>query len=162
MTNGDKYLYYGIWGLIVGFAMFYGWRIALSLFAPLAQYTLSLFVTDNNFDPIMASIVMNIGLDLIAGLCVAALLCFLIRIILKPTTMLFLIIPVAVLLGKSYWWLIASYLDNTFYPNNMQLLLYVVGPLIVTLSFVALFWLISIISLTSRSSQGRSKEESLT
>jgi hypothetical protein len=153
MTTGDKYLYYGFWGLIVGFAMFYGWRVALPLFVPIAQYVFSLVITDNNFDPILVSVVMNFGLDFIAGLCVAVALCFLIRILLKPTTMLFLIFPVVILLGKSYWWLISSYLDNSFYPNNVQLLMYVAGPLIVAFCFVVSFWFIAIRSLTRRSSK---------
>ena len=147
MTTGDKYLYYGIWGLIVGFAMYYGWRIALPYLVPFTQFIFSLVVTDNNYDPILASVVMNFGMDFIAGFCIAIILCIIIRILLGPTTILFIIIPIAILLGKSYWWLISSYLDSSFYPNNVQLLMYIVGPLIVALCFAVSFWFILLRSL---------------
>ena len=153
MTTSDKFLYYGIWGLAVGFALFYGWRFSMPLLAPLASYAFSIFATDTDFDPILAGTVLNLGLDFVAGFCVSVALAILIRFALKPTTMLFVVVPVAVLLAKSYWWLLGSYLDNSFIPSTAQLVMYVVGPLLVALLFVAAFRAIALKSLTSGSSR---------
>lgn len=142
MTVTDRLFYYGFWGLAVGFALFYGWRIALPILAPIAVYVSRAFVTDTHFDPILVSTLSNLGLDLVAGLIVAIPLSILIRLLLKPVTMLFLLVPVTTLLGKSYWWLIGGYLDHSFYPDNAQLFMYVVGPLLVALCFAVSFRII--------------------
>ena len=153
MTTSDKFLYYGIWGLAIGFALFYGWRFSLPLLAPLASYVFSIFVTDTDFDPVLAGTVLNLGLDFVAGLFVSVALAILIRFALKPTTMLFVVLPVAVLLGKGYWWLLSSYLNNSFFPSTAHLVMYVIGPLLVALLFVVAFRLIALKSLTSGSSR---------
>lgn len=144
MTAGDRSLYYGFWGITVGFGLFFGWRLTLPLLAPAATYIFTFFITGTDFDPILASTILNLGLDLIAGLLVSILLSILIRIILKPSTMFFLLVPFATFLGSGYWWLISSYLDDSFYPNNSQLLLYIAGPLLVALAFVAAFRMIAL------------------
>lgn len=144
MTASNKFLYYGSWGLAVGFALFFGWRIALPMLAPLSRYVARVFITDTHLNPILAIILLNLGLDLVAGLCVAITLSIFIHLFLKPVTILFIVIPVATFLGKSYWWLIQSFMDGSFYPSNAQLITYIAGPLLVALCFVISFRVIVI------------------
>ncbi len=143
MSFTAKILYYGVWGSIFGFALYYGWRIMLGIIAPPLMILIGNILEGKQFDPLVTGYLLNESLNIICGLLVGVIISLTIRIIFKPRTMHFAVIPVIVLLGNGYWWLIASMIDKSFYPSNWQLASYITGPIVVGLAFIATYWLVA-------------------
>ena len=141
MSVTDKFIYYGVWGTIFGYSLYYGWRLMLSIVVPGAMVLVGSVLEGREFDPIITGYFLNEILNMVCGLLVGVFVALAIRYILKPKSFISAMIPIVVLLGNGYWWLLAAYIDGSFYPRNFQLLSYITGPIVVGIAFIIMYWL---------------------
>jgi hypothetical protein len=144
MSITDRILYFGVWGGLAGFALYYGWRIVIGIVGPAIAQLAPILLGDTEFDPILIGSLFNEATNIISGLVVALVLAIVIRLVIRPASMAFAAIPSIVLLVLSYEWLVRAAADGSMRINSDLLMAYVPGPLLVLAVFLVVFRFIAI------------------
>ena len=131
MTTGDKLLYFGVWGAAVGAGLFYGWRFGLWLLTPIVGGLATLFPPDSAFYSEASSVFIMLIADILVGLVISIILVVIAKLLLKPKTTHFVIVPCIVFAFLSYGWLIKAMLYESFSYTFAAGVIYWLGPVLV-------------------------------
>ena len=147
MNVTDRILYFGVWGTIFGFALYYGWRIAFGIVGSFVIQLGQLLFGDEitfEFNYVFAGLVINGLVNALCGIIVGVGLSLLIRVILKPTSMSFSAVPSAICLGVGYWWLVEALYEGSIHVDSDVFLISLPGPVIVVACFLATYRFIAL------------------
>ena len=139
MSNKDKILYYGVWGTLIGVAVFYSFPYMRSITAPIMQSVFVSFVEPTSPNLGLLTFTFNFVWAVIAALVPAIISSLLIKYILKANSILYCAIPTLVIVILSYWNIIEIF---EFYSQYEELPPYIpelLNPLLLIGVFIGVY-----------------------
>jgi len=139
MNNTDKILYYGVWGSLIGAAIFYSFPYMRFFTAPIIQYLFASFIDPFSPNLGVLTFFINIFWGVIAASIPAIISTLIIKFILKARTILYCAIPILLIFVLSYWNIVEMFKYYSSYEELPAYIPELLNPLLLIGVFVGTY-----------------------